>query len=201
MINVNKISKIDFPFPERKFIRAEELIAKGFTYYMIKRMAEDNIIKKINGNTYENLDYKKDESDYLYVSGYINEGVVCLMSAAVYHGISNFRISQIDVAIKQKAKVSILPKWPVIGLYYFSNKRYEIGVQTVSIDGGEFKVYDIEKTVCDLLSYRNKYGLEDSLAVLKSYLNRDKRDLNKLVMYSKKLRCYNVLSKYLEVLL
>lgn len=164
-------------------------------------MVKEKIVKKINGNTYENLNYTGDESDYLYASGYVDEGVVCLMSSAVYHNISTFRVSQVDVAIKQKSKVTILPDWPSIGIYYFSNQRYKLGMLTIPIDGGSFIIYDMEKTVCDLLSYRNKYGLEDSLNVLKNYLKREDRNIDKLITYSKKLRCYNILIKYLEVLL
>jgi predicted transcriptional regulator of viral defense system len=198
---VNKSKPITFPFPNQKFIKTEELFKKSFSYYKINRMVEENIVKKINGNTYENLNYKGDESDYLYVSGYVDEGVVCLMSAAVYHNISTFRMSQVDVAIKQKSKVAKLPDWPSIDIYYFSIQRYKLGILTIPIDGGFIKIYDMEKTVCDLLSYRNKYGLEDSLAVLKNYLKRADRKIDKLITYSKKLRCYNVLMKYLEVLL
>jgi len=198
---MNKSKIIDFPFSKRKFIKTNELLEKKFSYYMINRMVKENIIKKINGNTYENSTYSGDENDFLYVSGYVDEGVVCLMSAAVYHRISTFRSNQIDVAIKQKAKISILPDWPTIGIYYFSNQRYELGIQTIPCEGGSFKIYDMEKTVCDLLSYRNKYGLEDCLAVLKNYLRNEDRDINKLLAYSKKLRCQRVLTKYLEVLL
>ena len=198
---MNKSKPVIFPYPNQKFIKSESLIHQGFSYYMIHRMIKENILKKINSNTYENLNYQGDESDYLYVSGYIDEGVVSLMSAAVYHNISTFRVSQVDVAIKQKSKVAILPDWPKIGIYYFSSQRYNLGILTIPIEGGSFKIYDMEKTVCDLLSYRNKYGLEDSLAVLKNYLRREDRNVDKLIVYSKKLRCYNILIKYLEVLL
>lgn len=198
---MNKSKLIIFPYLNKKFVKTKELFKKDFSYYKIHKMEKENIIKKINGNTYENLNYKGDESDYLYVSGYVDEGIVCLMSAAVYHNISSFRVSQVDVAIKQKSRVTILPDWPSIGIYYFSNQRYKLGTLTIPIDGGFFMIYDMEKTVCDLLSYRNKYGLEDSLNVLKNYLKREDRNIDKLITYSKKLRCYNILIKYLEVLL
>jgi len=198
---VNKQKQIKFPFPNQKFIKTEDLLRKGFSYYLINRMVEEKNIKKINGNTFENLNYKGDESDYLYASGYIDEGIICLMSAAVYHGLSTFRMSQIDVSIQQKSKISLLKKKKKIVIYYFSKQRYELGIQTIPIDGGFFKIYDMEKTVCDLLSYRNKYGLEDSIAVLKNYLKREDRNINKLISFSKKLRCYNVLNNYLAVLL
>jgi predicted transcriptional regulator of viral defense system len=201
VIPLKKSKPISFPYPNQKFIKTEQFLKLDFSYYMVNRMVKDNLIKKINGTTYENLNYTGDESDYLYVSGYIDEGVVCLMSAAVYHNISTFRMSQVDVAIQQKSKVAILPDWPSIDIYYFSHQRYTLGILTNTIDGGSFKIYDMEKTVCDLLSYRNKYGLEDSLSVLKNYLKREDRNIDKLISYSKKLRCYHVLIKYLEVLL
>ena len=198
---MNKSKSFKFPYPKQKFVKTKEFIKKKFSHYMINRMVEEGMIKKINKNTYENLLYDGGDNDFLYVSGYIDEGVVCLMSAAVYHGLSTFRPHQIDTAIKQKSKVSNLPDWPVIEIYYFSKQRYELGIQYISCEGGSFRIYDMEKTVCDLLAYRNKYGLEDSLAVLKNYLRREDRDINKLLSYSKKLRSYNILIKYLEVLL
>lgn len=198
---MKKEKPITFPFPDRKFIQSDEFLQANLTYYKINRLVREGTVAKINGNTYENLTYTGSESDFLYVSGYINGGVVCLMSAAVFHGMSTFRTNQVDVAVKQKSKIGILPKWPAIGIFYFSKPRYETGVQTVEIDGGSFKVYDREKTVCDLLAYRNKFGLEDCLSVLKSYLRREDRDINKLIGYAIKLKCYNILSKYLEVLL
>jgi len=193
--------KPSITLPERKFIRSSELLNQGISYHVIHRLEKEGMIRKINGNTYENLTYFGDESDYLYAYGYVNHGVVCLMSAAVYHGMSVVRTNQIDVAVRHKAKAGKLPDWPTIGIYYFDTARYETGIQTIDIEGGSFQVYDREKTVCDLLTYRNKYGLEDCLAVLKAYLRREDRDLNKLIGYSEKLRSYHILSKYLEVLL
>lgn len=198
---MRKAKPIEFPYTNKKFIKTSELLNKNLSYYKIRKLEQQNIIKRINGDTYENLTYNGEEHDFLYVSGYIVQGVVCLMSAAVYHGMSTFRSNRIDVAIRHKSKVSVLPDWPSIKIFYFSEKRYEIGIRTISIEGGSFKIYDPEKTVCDLLSYRIKYGIEDALDVLKNYLGRADRDINKLIRYAEQMRCHGILSKYLEVLL
>ena len=200
-VKMNKPKVLDFPFPKTKFIRTSDMLHLGYSYYMINRFVKDDIIARINGDTYENLHYSLDENEFLYVDGYVKQGVVCLMSAAVYHGISTFRPYQIDVAIPSKSKATILPDWPSIGIFYFSDHRHRLGVEKIEIDGGSFAIYDKEKTVCDLLSYRNTYGQEDCLAVLKTYLRREDRDINKLIRYAQQMRIYTILSKYLEVLL
>lgn len=199
LMNIQKT--IRFPFSGQKFISTKTLLQANLSHYMIHRLVEEKSLYKINKSWYENLKYQGDDSDFLYVFPYVGVGVVSLMSAAVFHKMSTFRPSQIDVGVPQKAKISKLPPWPPIGIHYFDTERYETGIQTVEIEGGSFLIYDREKTVCDLLTYRNKYGLEDCLAVLKTYLRREDRDINKLIDYSKKLRSYHILSKYLEVLL
>ena len=198
---MNTPKTVPFPFSERKFIRTHTLLDFGYSYYMINRFVKNGMLQRINGDTYENLQYTKDENEFLYVEGYVKLGVVCLMSAAVYHEISTYRPYQIDVAIPNKSKATILPQWPSIGIFYFAKNRYELGIETLDIDGISCKIYDKEKTVCDLLSYRNKYGQEDCLEVLKNYLKEEDRDINKLIRYAEQLRSYTTLSKYLEVLL
>jgi len=201
VIPMNIQRALHFPFPNQKFVQTKMLLKANFSHYQINRFVKEGLLLKINKTWYENLQYKGNESDFLTLSPYVSQGVVCLMSAAVYHGMSTFRSTQVDVAVPLKKKVSKLPSWPTLGIVYFDHARYEIGIQTVEIDGGSFLIYDREKTVCDLLSYRNKYGLEDCLAVLKNYLRREDRDINKLIAYSEKLRSYHILTKYLEVLL
>jgi len=198
---MKKIKDSKILFAQQKFIKTKELLDMGYSYYLINRMVDFGKIKKVNGTTFENLEYDGEDNDLLYASGYIDDGIVCLMSAAVYHGLSTFRPYRIDVAIRQKSKVSTLPEWPNISLYYFSEKRYSTGVKNVMIEGGVFRVYDMEKTVCDLLAYRNKFGIEDSLSVLKNYIAREDRNIDKLIDYAEKLRSKAILMKYLEVLL
>jgi hypothetical protein len=61
-------------------------------------------------------------------------------------------------------------------------------------------IYDVEKTVCDMIFYRNKLGFEPAIEVLKNYVKRPDRNINKLMEYAKKLRCAKLLREYLEVM-
>lgn len=94
----------------------------------------------------------------------------------------------------------ILPDWPEIKIFYFDPARMEIGVTEVCEGENTFHIFDIEKTVVDIIYYRNKIGIEETSEVLKNYLKRRDRQIDRLYAYAKRLRCEKVVRTYLEVL-
>jgi hypothetical protein len=104
------------------------------------------------------------------------------------------------VAIPRKARVSTLPEWPEINVCYFTNDRFETGIETIADGNNQFRIYDIEKTVVDVVYYREKIGILETKEVLTTYLQRKNRNLNRLIRYSEMLKCGDVMKKYLEVL-
>ena len=126
--------------------------------------------------------------------------MVCLLSAAVYYNLSTYRPDAIDVAIPRKAKASTLPDWPELNVYYFTDNRFDVGIVTVEDGNNRFRIYDIEKTVVDIVFYREKIGIEETKEVLTTYLNRSDRNPNRLIRYAELLKCGDVMKKYLEVL-
>lgn len=182
------------------FISLEELKEKGLSIYKINQLVEQGTLKKLNRKCYENTDYQGEESDFYYAYAYIPAGVVCLMSAAVFYNLTTYRPDSVDVAIRRKAKVSTLPDWPEVKLYYYTDKRYELGVKTVTDGKNQFQIYDIEKTVVDIVFYREKIGIEETKEVLINYLRRSDRNLNRLIRYAELMKCGDIMKKYLEVL-
>lgn len=80
------------------------------------------------------------------------------MSAARYYGLTDFLPDAVDVAIARKKKVSILPDWTEIRVYYFDPGHMTLGVQKISDGENSFHIFDIEKTVVDIIYYWNKGG-------------------------------------------
>lgn len=137
----------------------QELKDKGFSYYKINQMVEQGILIKLNRKYYENANFNGEESDFYYAYAYVPNGVVCLLSAAVYYNLSNYRPDAIDVAIPRKAKVSTFPDWPELNVCYFTDERFDVGIETIEDGNNKFRIYDIEKTVVDIVFYREKIGL------------------------------------------
>ena len=115
--------------------------------------------KELNKKYYENVNFEGEESDFYYSYAFVPGGVVCLLSAAVYYNLSTYRPDAIDVAIPRKAKVSTLPDWPELNVCYFTDDRFDVGIVTVEDGNNRFHIYDIEKTVVDIVFYREKKSL------------------------------------------
>ncbi len=186
---------------EQRFYSITDLRELGFSYYKINKMVEQHLLSKMNNKMYENAAYSGDESDYAAAMAYAPKGVICMMTAARYYSLTNFLPDAVDIAIERDMKVSTLPEWPRLHFWYFPQRRYETGIVTGQDEVGEFRIYDIEKTVIDILYYRNKIGIEETGGILKNYLSRNDRNLPVLHRYAEKLGCGKILGTYLEVLL
>lgn len=145
---------------DQMIFSVQELKEKGFSYYKINQMVDQGSLIKLNKKYYENTYFDGEESDFYYAYAFVPDGVVCLLSAAVYYNLSTYRPDAIDVAIPRKAKVSTLPDWPELNVCYFTDDRFDVGIETVKDGNNQFRIYDIEKTVVDIVFYREKLKLK-----------------------------------------
>lgn len=181
-------------------VSVEELKEKGLSLYKINQLVEQGFLRKLNKKFYENTNFQGDESDFYYAYAYVPFGVICLMSAAVFYNLTTYIPEGIDVAIQRKARVSTLPDWPEIQLYYYTDDRYELGIETIEDGSNRFHIYNVEKTVVDIVFYREKIGIEETKEILINYLKRSNRNLNQLIRYADQMKCGDIMRHYLEVL-
>ena len=185
----------------KRFYSTEELYKIGISYYQIKQMVSRGQLKKLNKSMYENTGFNGEINDFSTVHAYIPSGIVTMLSAARYYELTTYLPDAVDVAIIRSKRVTTMPLMPSVYLWYFSEKRYSTGVTELKDSGSVIRIYDIEKTVVDILYYRNKVGIEETKEILINYLKRPDRDLNKLHKYARSLGCEKILSTYMEVLL
>jgi predicted transcriptional regulator of viral defense system len=94
----------------------------------------------------------------------------------------------------------ILPDYPPVSLYYWSQSVFELGISEREIEGYKVRVYDLEKSVCDAVKFRNKIGIDISSEILKNYLVRSDRNLTRLNEYAKKMRVANIMKGLIDYL-
>lgn len=185
---------------DQKIFSMQELKNKGLSQYKVSKLVRQGKLIKLNKSYYENADYCGEESDFYYVEAYASKGVICLLSAAVYYHLTAFIPDAVDVAIPRKAKVSTIPDWPQMNVHHYTDDRYELGAITVREGKNAFRIYDMEKTVVDIVFYREKVGIEETREILVNYLKRKDRNLNRLLKYAELMKCDKTMRQYLEVL-
>ncbi len=185
---------------DQKIFSMQELQSMGFSQYKISKLVSEGKLIKLNKSYYENTAYHGEESDFYYTDAYAPKGVICLLSAAVYYQLTTFIPDAVDVAIPRKAKVSTIPDWPQMNFHHYTDDRHELGVTTIREGKNGFRIYDMEKTVVDIVFYREKVGIEETREILVTYLRRKDRNLNRLLKYAELMKCGKTMRQYLEVL-
>ena len=185
---------------DQKIFSMQELKSKGVSQYKVSKLVSEGKLIKLNKSYYENTEYCGEESDFYYIEAYAPKGVICLLSAAVYYHLTTFIPDAVDVAIPRKAKISTMPDWPQMNVHHYTDGRHGLGVTTIREGKNEFRIYDMEKTVVDIVFYRERVGIEETKEILVTYLQRKDRNLNRLLKYAKLMKCEKVMRQYLEVL-
>ena len=145
-----------------KIVAISNLINNGFTYYEIKKLINQKKPFKLNSRYIKNITIENEVSQWDYVCAYAPNGIVCLMSAANLYQLTTSQFYTIEIAIEVSSKIKSLPEWPTIEIRYFNKNRYKTGISEINIDGSLMQIYDIEKTVVDIISFRNKIGIDES---------------------------------------
>lgn len=87
-------------------------------------------------------------------------------------------------------------------IYYIKKELHELGVEmTESSFGNMIKVYNVERTICDIIKSRSRIDIQIINEALKRYIKRNSSDYTLLMEYAKALKIETVLKKYMEVLL
>ncbi len=74
-------------------------------------------------------------------------------------------------------------------------------IKEVQVENGSFKIYSMEKTLCDIFRYRNKLGEDIALEALKNYISLDNADMNKLRELAVKCRVKNAMLPYIKAMM
>lgn len=95
-----------------------------------------------------------------------------------------------------------LSKEKNVQLSYASNELFDLGIIELETPYGQkVKVYDLEKTICDIVKNKEKIDPEIFSKALKQYVKEKNKNLNNLISYSRKLNVEKEIRTYLEVLL
>ena len=163
-------------------------------------MVSSGLLEKISRGTYRLPGLPQQNPDIVNVAIRVPKGVICLISALAYHGITTQIPREVYLAAARGTETPRLD-YPPIRLFRFSKEALNSGIEPHTIDGVPVKIYNPEKTLADCFKFRAAVGLDTTLEALKMYLHRKDKNISRLIGYAKICRVENVMRPYLESLL
>lgn len=181
-------------------LRPCDLAELGIPRVSLTRAVRRGHVERVGRGLYGLPDRQVSEHGSLAeVARRVPKGVVCLLSALRFHGLTTQAPFEIWLAIDNKA---LAPKmdYPKLRIVRFSGAALMEGVEEHVVDGVTIRVTGVAKTVADCFKYRNKIGLDVALEALREAWQAKRVTGDNLWHYAKVCRVANVMRPYLDSL-
>lgn len=182
-------------------LRMSDALRMGISRRALYQMRDLGLIQPLSRGLYR-LSELPDlaEPDLVVATRRIQEGVLCLISALAFHGLTTQVPHEIQIAIDRQRRSPAQIDYPPVRIFRFSGAAYSEGVETSIVDGMPIKVYSPEKTVADCFKFRLKLGVDVAVEALKLWWKRPNRDVGALSRYARICGVERIIRPYLEAL-
>lgn len=196
MKNIYALELLESHFASGTFSTSEALKI-GVNKQMIKTLLSLGKIKKIRRSIYIFSGVWEDK-EYIFQKNY-TKGIISFDSALYILGYIKESPNKIFVTFEKGYNCSSIDL-KTTSITRVDKKYYDIGkIIVTSYSGNEIVIYNIERTICDLLR-KNDYDRQLVSMVIRRYLQSKKQDMDLLLEYSEKLKVKNKLQVYLDIL-
>ena len=130
-----------------------------------------------------------------------SKGVFSNETALYLHGLSDRTPQTFTLTFPHGYNAQALKKHNAKAKFVTS-EIYDLGVsEKPSPCGNSLRVYDIERTLCDIVKGNNSCDIGLVNKAMKAYAESREKDMSKLIDYSERLRVKPKILRYIEVLL
>ena len=191
------IKKIKNEFNKRGGImKTSELNALGINYRQIQRLLDEQIVEKIKHGYY--ILYNSFPREEVIIARMFPDAVIYLESALFYYEYTDrvpnsWQITVNKHSYPKQYNISYMKIKP----YFIKEDYRKIGINNILIDNVEVKIYDKNKTICDVLRYENKVDNELFTSAIKNYIKDNEKDIRTLMEYGDILNVSNKIQKYI----
>ena len=182
-------------------IRTQDVFRQGIHRRTLYGLRDDGKLISVSRGIYRLADMDVSaEVDLVEVAKAIPNGVICLVSALSFHGLTTQIPHEVWIAIERKARK---PKtiYPPLKVIYFSNPAFLAGIEVQHIMGQDVRIYNAPKTVIDCFRWRNTVGIDVAIEAARAYLKRQDAKPAKLMEYAKICKIEKIVTPYLQAMI
>jgi predicted transcriptional regulator of viral defense system len=125
--------------------------------------------------------------------------IVCCVSAAAVHGLTDEFPGAVQIAVPARAHPPRI-EYPPTSVFRFDEATFEIGVSHVdAAPGAPVRIYDAARTVVDLIRLRHRLGEPIAFGALNRYLRVRGTRPAQLLEYAGRLEAFGSVARALDV--
>ncbi len=148
-------------------------------FRVLQRWQQEGVVVKVGRGLYQLAEDNQRQNPWLAAQHLVPNGVICLVSALAFHELGTQSPPAVWMAVASNAwrKQSdyLLLEWVHMG-----EEALNRGEEVHGVEGGELRVFSVEKTIADCFKFRNRIGLDVALEALKDAWASNRLDLTEL---------------------
>jgi predicted transcriptional regulator of viral defense system len=181
------------------FITSAQVTAAGLQRRALRELADANRICRVERGVYALPETWEDDMYFLQYR-YV-KGVYSNATALYLHGLSDRTPRAYTLTFPHGYNAAGLRKRDV-NVKYATPDIYGMGVtEKPSPSGNPLRVYDAERTLCDIVKGNNGFDIQLVNQAMKGYAESKGKDIAKLISYAERLRVKPKILRYMEILL
>jgi len=178
--------------------RSRDLERAGISRTELRRLLGRGLIERVGRGLYGLPGASHTERQHLVETARrVPGGVVCLLSALRFHGLTTQNPFEVWMAIGHKTWRPRV-EHPPLRLIYLSGPALREGVEEHDTGGVTVRVFSAAKTVADCFKFRNKIGLDVAIEALRDYRRLYPKRLEAVWRFAEADRVTRVIQPYLE---
>ena len=184
----------------RSTMRQKDFAAHGIAPETLARLVREGVVVRPARGLYQLADGPVDARRTLAEAAtLVPKGVVCLVSALQFHGLTLQMPSSVWMAIERTAWRPRID-YPPIRFVRFTAEALGEGVARHPIEGVEVAITDPARTIVDCFRYRAKVGIDVALEGLREALQQRKATTDQLWRYGTWARIWSTMKPYVEAM-
>lgn len=200
MLDQKDIKNLNDIFKDYDYVMTTAQLSAVKLYYRdIQRMLNEGLIEKIKRGYYHWIDsYGKDE--IVIINRLFPDGVLCMDTALFYYKYSDRTPAEWHITIdKNTSRQRTQVEYPLIKAYRVESELLTLGEANGEIDSQKVRIYDRDRTICDVLRNMNKMDKEIFNKAIQGYVKDPKKNIPNLMQYAKALRVQKRVKNIIEV--
>lgn len=180
------------------YLTTKEVNDNNIPRVYLTKLIKENKIVRVSRGMYTQKNILPDE--FVVLQSKSKYAIYSNTTALYLYGFSNRIPIKYDITIKNGYKGSLQNKENV-NLFYIKNELLDLGAINYKLNSGNIiRVYDLERTICDIIKNKKKIDGEIFNKAIREYFYSKNKNTLKLYEYAKKMNIYNKVRDTFEVL-